>query len=273
MVTASVGDRKVGRKSLGKGTLHAAGSIALSSRFCLHLTPPAEARKFRIAMKWIPYGPNALLLEFADAVGDEALSRCRAITAELDRHPPAGLVEYVPAFTTLLLEFSPAAAVHLPSVAASLGKQLSSLDCSGIEEGRLHEIAVRYDGPDLARVAQFNGLTPEEVVARHTGPVYRVFMLGFSPGFPYLGLLDPSLHTPRLPNPRPRIAAGSVAIGGEHTGIYTVETPGGWNIIGHTDVALFHPEPSQDAGAEGEMFLLRQGDRVRFIPQMPRVGS
>ena len=104
-------------------------------------------------------------------------------------------------------------------------------------------------------------MTARDVAELHSSTLYKVYLLGFSPGFPYLGDLDSRLHTPRLPSPRTRVPAGTVAIGGEHTGIYSVEGPGGWNIIGHTKVKLF--DPSSDGP---EMSLLRQGDRVRFVP-------
>src|SRR5204862_7859316 len=121
------------------------------------------------------------------------------------------------------------------------------------------EIPVIYNGPDLQRVAEHNQLTVAEVCERHAAVIYKVYMLGFSPGFPYLGDLDPCLHTPRLATPRMRVPAGSVAIGGQHTGIYASEPPGGWNIIGHTPVKLFDSEEMS--------FLLHPGDRIRFVPQ------
>ena len=122
------------------------------------------------------------------------------------------------------------------------------------------EIPVRYDGPDLERVAKIKGLSVAQVCELHAATIYKVYMLGFAPGFPYLGDLDKRLHTPRLASPRTRVPAGSVAIGGEHTGIYSVASPGGWNIIGHTVAKLF--DPATDATP----FLLQAGDRVRFVP-------
>jgi KipI family sensor histidine kinase inhibitor len=107
-------------------------------------------------------------------------------------------------------------------------------------------------------------LTTREVGELHSATLYKVYLLGFAPGFPYLGDLDPRLHTPRLAAPRPRVAAGSVAIGGEHTGIYSVDSPGGWNIIGRTTARLF--DPARTGEDEREMFLLRPGDRVKFVP-------
>jgi inhibitor of KinA len=213
-------------------------------------------------MKWIPYGPNAWMLRFAEKLGDETFARGSAIARELERNPPAGLVEYVPAFTSVLLEFDPrvTAVPDLKAVALQLGKALRAKET----RPRLVEIPVVYDGPDLERVAQSHGVRVTEVSRLHSQTTYKVYMLGFSPGFPYLGDLDERLHTPRLALPRTRVPAGSVAIGGEHTGIYPADSPGGWNVIGRTSRKLFDPA----AAAKGEpeaAFLLRPGDRVRFV--------
>lgn len=207
-------------------------------------------------MRWAFYGPNAVLLKFADALGDEAFARSRAVAAALERSPPPGLIEYVPAFTTMLLEF----AARVPDGISEFIDGLEKASRIEVAPGRIQEIPVIYNGPDLQRVAEMHKLTTAEVIELHSAPTYKVYMLGFAPGFPYLGDLDSRLHTPRLASPRARVAAGSVAIGGSHTGIYSVDTPGGWNIIGSTNMKLF------DA-AQKEMFLLRAGDRVRFVPE------
>lgn len=208
------------------------------------------------------YGPTAVLVEYARAVDAAALSRSRALVAALQRHPPAGLVEFVPGFTTLLCDFGPTAGRHLNVVHRELEALLRRAVVQGgdSEPARVVEIPVTYDGPDLAAVASRAQLSREEVIARHTAGDYCVHCLGFAPGFPYLGGLDPRLHAPRLPVPRPRVEPGSVAIGGEHTGVYSVATPGGWNLIGRTSSQLFDP----GADEAGGMFLLRAGDRVRF---------
>ena len=205
---------------------------------------------------WSRYGPNAILLKFADLPSDAAFARARALTAALERNPPPGLIDYVPAFTSMLLEF----ASGVPDGISKLIEELESASALELPAEPIKEISVVYNGPDLRHVAQTHGLTTMEVIELHAVPTYKVYMLGFSPGFPYLGDLDPRLHTPRLASPRPRVAAGSVAIGGSHTGIYSVETPGGWNIIGFTEAKLF------DANRERPC-LLQAGDRVRFIPQ------
>ena len=124
-------------------------------------------------------------------------------------------------------------------------------------------IPVRYggaDGPDLAEVAAFARLSEAEVIARHTGRVYRVFMMGFLPGFPYLGTVDAAIAAPRRATPRVRVPAGSVGIAGSQTGIYPLETPGGWQVIGRTSVRLFDPSRS-------DAFLLGPGDAVEFFAE------
>ena len=216
-------------------------------------------------MNWIPYGPDAWLLRFAERLGPETFARGRAISAELKRRRPPGLREFVSGFTTVLLEFDPGDQAKMEVELARLEERFQAAFRERPVVAEVTEIPVIYDGPDLARVAAARSLTIDEVAALHCAPVYHVYLLGFSPGFPYLGDLDPRLHTPRLSSPRARVPAGSVAIGGEHTGIYSVESPGGWNIIGRTSLKLFDPDGRPD-GDENAMFRLRAGDRVRFVP-------
>ena len=210
-------------------------------------------------MNWVPYGPKGLLFRFAERVGDDAFATGCAVTAELERNPPAGMIEFVPAFTSVLVRFE-----EEEQAAAARADLLQRFErCrSEVPPARpVIEIPVVYLGVDLRRVAELHQMTTREVAEFHSATLYKVYMLGFSPGFPYLGDLDPRLHTPRLASPRTHVPAGAVAIGGEHTGIYSVAGPGGWNIIGHTHVQLF--TPFRDGT---DMFLLRQGDRVRFVP-------
>jgi KipI family sensor histidine kinase inhibitor len=144
---------------------------------------------------------------------------------------------------------------------AALGEPSATASTSPIAGGPAHTIGVRYggtDGPDLAEVAARLGLTEPEVVDRHTAAVYTVFMLGFTPGFPYLGPLPDALVLPRRATPRTSVPAGSVAIAGRQTGIYPAPTPGGWHLIGRTDETLW--DPARDHPA-----LLEPGDTVRFV--------
>jgi inhibitor of KinA len=217
-------------------------------------------------MRWTPYGPNALLFHFADQLGPETFAKGRAIVAELEKQPSLGLVEFVPAFTTVLLEFDPVQVPEPRQIADELAARLEQVAATELAPQPIKEIPVTYTGPDLERVAQEHRLTIQEIQALHAAPIYQVYMLGFSPGFPYLGDLDPKLHTPRLASPRPLVRAGSVAIGGEHTGIYTVDGPGGWNIIGHTSTKIFDPARARLSGDEEAMFFLQAGDRVKFVP-------
>jgi len=212
-------------------------------------------------MRWQAYGPHALLLRFAESVGDEAFEKGCAIARHLEANPPPGMIEFVSGFTTVLLEFDPSEIADIAAIAPALVTEIQGAAGRKLPPGPIKEIPVTYNGPDLETVAAAHGLSTAEVRELHARTVYKVYFLGFAPGFPYLGDLDPRLHTPRLASPRVRVAAGSVAIGGEHTGIYTVDSPGGWNIIGHTPVKIF--DPSQRG--ERSMFRLQQGDRVKFV--------
>jgi KipI family sensor histidine kinase inhibitor len=141
-------------------------------------------------------------------------------------------------------------------------QRLAALEFLGEKPARRVEIPVQYGGdhgPDLQAVAQAHGLTPEDVIRIHSQRDYLVYMMGFTPGFPYLGEMDPQLATPRLSTPRSRVPAGSVGIAGEQTGIYPVDSPGGWRIIGWTAQRLFDPDRQPP-------FLLAPGDVVRFVP-------
>lgn len=198
------------------------------------------------------YGPDAWLVRFGTDLSEETMARSLAVARELEERPPEGLREFTMGFASALLEFEgkkPGADVVMERL-----RSLPNVAC----HGRLVEIPVVYDGEDLPEVARRTGLAADEVIARHSGRDYRVWLLGFAPGFPYLGVLDEALHLPRRDTPRPRIAAGSVAIAGAQTGIYPSESAGGWHIIGRTSATLFDPEAA-------DPFLLRPGDTVRFV--------
>ena len=148
-------------------------------------------------------------------------------------------------------------------MAAALERRLMQLEVATPPPGRLIQVPVRYGGeygPDLDDVARHAGLTADDVVRLHTGAEYAVYMVGFSPGFPYLAGLPERLAMPRLDSPRQAVPIGSVGIGGRQTGIYPVETPGGWRIIGRTSLRLFTPDADPPT-------LFQLGDRVRFVDQ------
>jgi inhibitor of KinA len=175
-----------------------------------------------------------------------------------------GVLECVPGFTSVTIHYDPVLVTRPTSSARWLGRSLrrvlADLDEVPGDDGELVEIPVCYGGefgPDLEGVAASSGLAAEEVVGLHAAGEYRVHLVGFVPGFPYLGGLDARLHTPRRESPRTAVPARSVGIGGEHTGIYPVESPGGWQLIGRTPLRLFDADRERPA-------LLRAGDRVRF---------
>lgn len=208
------------------------------------------------------FGPASILVDFSDRIDESAFERSRRIQRALETSPPSRLREFIPAFRTLLCEFEPGP----ESAFRTSWTELETLLRVAVEResdapvSRVVEIPVHYGGPDLARVAGSAGMGAREVVELHSGGAYRVHCLGFSPGFPYLNGMDARLHTPRLAVPRAKVPLGSVAIGGEHTGIYSLPTAGGWNLIGRTPSRLFQPEAPDADG----MFLLRSGDWVRF---------
>jgi KipI family sensor histidine kinase inhibitor len=206
------------------------------------------------------YGPGAWLVRFGRALDEETMGRALAVARELEERPPAGLREFTMGYGSVLLELEgdeESASRWGQRVLPGLIENWRALDPEGTSPG-IVEIPVVYDGEDLAAVARRTGLGVDEVVARHSGRDYRVWLLGFAPGFPYLGVLDEVLHLPRRTTPRARVAAGSVAIAGAQTGIYPSESAGGWHVIGRTARTLFDP-------AAAEPFLLRPGNTVRFV--------
>ncbi|HEX7125597.1 MAG TPA: 5-oxoprolinase subunit PxpB [Thermodesulfobacteriota bacterium] len=211
-------------------------------------------------------GDRAIVVEFGETIDPAISAMVTRLDARLAALRPAGLVETVPTYRSLMVHHDPVAgdpealAATLERLAVEAAREPRASP-NGARVGRLVEVPVVYggdEGPDMAYVCERTGLSPEEVVRRHTAPTYVVYMLGFLPGYPYLGGLDPSLAVPRLATPRLRIPGGSVGIGGQQTGIYTLESPGGWAIIGRTSLTLFDP-------LREEPCLILAGDRVRFV--------
>ena len=209
-------------------------------------------------IRWLPLGDSALTLVFGDVIDPLVHARILAVARDLRAHPPRGVTEVVPAYTTLGVWFDPLSrdAADLASELVEIAEQAEGRE-DGEAEGRELVIPVRYDGPDLDDVASRLGLARDEVVRRHSEATYRVFLLGFVPGFAFLGLLDPSLELPRRSSPRLKVPAGSVAIAGRQTAVYPLDTPGGWHLLGRTDLTLFDPRREPPA-------VLGVGDRVRF---------
>jgi KipI family sensor histidine kinase inhibitor len=201
-----------------------------------------------------PVGEAALCCALPPPVSLEQQQRIWQLAAGLARVD--GVQELIPGMNNLTLMFDPLSADPAELAAAAL--TLWAQPPRRRQPGKLVDIPVTYDGPDLGDVAAHCRLSVDEVVHRHTRAEYVVYFLGFQPGFAYLGGLDESLHTPRRVEPRVSVPAGSVGIGGAQTGIYPLATPGGWQLVGRTSLALF------DAKAEPPT-LLAPGDRVRFV--------
>lgn len=206
-------------------------------------------------------GLDGWIVRLFDTIDERNLPWLTALGHDCHMAFGATLIDLVPSYTTLLVVFDPQ---HITPSAArqKLARLLTTLQPQDTDaQGCLHEVPTCYDshaGPDLARVAALSNLSVSEVIACHMTRTYRVFALGFAPGFAFMGLLDPRLNCPRLETPRQRVPAGSVAIAGQQTAAYPSVTPGGWNIIGRTSLKLF------DRQRDG-FSLFKVGDRVRFV--------
>jgi KipI family sensor histidine kinase inhibitor len=208
------------------------------------------------------YGDNAVLVEWATSGFDADVSdQVHALAAKLRKTP--FLTEVMPGYDSLVVSFD-AAAQTIAAVTQHVEHALQSgaaLDAA--TQSRLVDIPVTYGGeagPDLAALAETIGKTPAEVIALHSEPEYRVCMMGFIPGFAFLSAVNPLLQHPRHATPRAHVPAGSVGIANWQTGIYGLDSPGGWQIIGRTSVTMF------DA-ARDDPFYVEAGDRIRFVPQ------
>jgi len=208
----------------------------------------------------LPAGDSALLIEFADEINDAINDRVHALADALRAQARSEIRDLVPAYSSLLVCYNPQRA-SFAEMCALLRDALAARQLRTARESRRIEIPTRYGdtfGPDLAFVAQHNRLTEDEVIRLHTSVEYRAYFIGFLPGFAYLGSVPASIAVPRMETPRARVPAGSVGIAGRQTGIYPMESPGGWRIIGRTELSLFDPQRDPPV-------LLQPGDRVRFV--------
>jgi inhibitor of KinA len=204
-----------------------------------------------------PAGDRALLVTLGDSIDPELLGQVLALDQALRDRRPSGLVSTVPAYASLLCHYDPGV-TDAARLEAGIRQLEGQVDAS-VPFGAVVDVPTRYDGPDLADVALKTNLTPARVVDAHAGREYLVYCIGFAPGFTYCGALPEQLAVPRLASPRLRVSAGSIGIAGRQTGIYAVESPGGWNLIGRTASRLF--DPAADPPAR-----FKPGDRLRFIP-------
>lgn len=211
-------------------------------------------------IKLLTAGDSSILLQFGNTI-DPAINRKIAATVQLMREQHInGVTDVIPAFCSLLINYDPRV-ISYEQIKRRMEALVKIDVTAGDTRKRVFEIPVCYGGeygPDIRNIADHAGLSVEEVIQIHTSRDYLIYMLGFLPGFTYLGGLDERIHTPRLANPRIRIPAGSVGIGGSQTGIYPMDSPGGWQLMGMTPVKAYDPDREVP-------ILVEAGDYIRFV--------
>jgi KipI family sensor histidine kinase inhibitor len=208
----------------------------------------------------VPLGDSALLVEFEDRIDRAINERCIALAEALTARRVAGVRDIVPAYRTVAVYFDPLR-TDRAQLQRHLEQTLGAVAATAAAPRAVIRVPVCYgaaDGPDIGEVAGFARSSEEEVVALHTAPIYRVFMLGFSPGFAYMGSVDPRIAAPRRATPRTAVPAGSVGIAGPQTGIYPSATPGGWQLVGRTPLRVFDASRTPPS-------LFSAGDSVQFF--------
>lgn len=206
-------------------------------------------------------GDSSLLVEFGKEISPDINRRITAVVQLLKEQHIEGVVDLIPAFCSLLINYDPRV-ISYEEISERVHAIIKLDARAGEQRKRVYEIPVCYGGeygPDIDNIAEHAGLSVDEVIKIHSSRDYLIYMLGFLPGFCYLGGLDERIHTPRLANPRIKINAGSVGIGGSQTGIYPLDSPGGWQLMGMTPVKTYDPERDVP-------ILVEAGDYIRFVP-------
>ncbi|NDI35684.1 5-oxoprolinase subunit PxpB [Chengkuizengella sediminis] len=229
-----------------------------------------------INIQFYPLGEQAIVAKFDSELNENTYEQVCNFSRSLEQNPIIGTIETVPTFTTVTIYYDPFELVRAYQskdnninkstqssyniILALIQDRIAKMKKNITIEHRTIKIPVCYEGdfaPDLEYVAMYNQLSTEEVIQNHSEGEYLVYMLGFAPGFPYMGGMSSKIATPRRSEPRVLVSAGSVGIAGEQTGIYSLDSPGGWQIIGRTPLTLFQPENESPT-------LLRAGDRIQF---------
>jgi KipI family sensor histidine kinase inhibitor len=211
----------------------------------------------------VPFGDTAVTIRLGERVDRALVARARLLAERIRSARIASVREVVVGYASVTVWYDALRGDYAALVSALehlLATSLNETDAKTARAPREHIIPVTYDGPDLSEVAERTGLLLSEVIRLHSDRRYDVYLVGFVPGWAFLGDLDPALVLPRRAQPRPRVPAGSVAIAGAQTGVYPLATPGGWHLIGRTSVVLFDPAADPPA-------LLQPGDRVKFKPE------
>jgi len=206
-------------------------------------------------------GDNGLLVEFGEGIDSRVNAKVRAMARSLGKDRPLGVLEMIPTYRSVLFFYDPE--FTNPDKLCTLIEQVEkTLEKIDIQPFKIVEIPVCYAdefGPDIENVQKTHGLTRKEVIHLHSKPEYLIYMVGFTPGFAFLGGLDEKLYTPRLATPRMLVPEGSVGIANNQTGMYPIASPGGWQIIGKTPLKLFAPDRANP-------FIYKAGDKIKFKP-------
>ena len=215
-------------------------------------------------MRILPAGDRALVADFGNVISEDVNRKVNALKKALLAEKVAGVREMIPTYRSLLVEYNPAV-ISMQALRARI--EAANIEGAAAETGtrRVLEIPCCYGGQygeDLAGLAELTGLSEKEIIDIHAGTEYRVYMLGFLPGFVYLGGMDERIAAPRLNSPRVSSPAGSVGIGGSQTGVYPMASPGGWRLIGMTPVSFYDPKREKPV-------LCEAGDYIRFVPISP----
>lgn len=211
-------------------------------------------------IRLLPSGDKAVSVEFGNTIDPKINQRIRAFTLALARQGIKGIVELVPSYRSVMVHYRPEEILYreLADGLMAAAKLADSMELPPAEVVVIPVLYNRETGPDLAFVAEHSGKSIDEVIKIHTSTEYLIYMLGFTPGFPYLGGMSKEISTPRLQSPRIKISGGSVGIAGEQTGVYPIDSPGGWQLIGRTPVKLY--DPSRETP-----ILLNAGQYIRFV--------
>jgi KipI family sensor histidine kinase inhibitor len=219
--------------------------------------------------KIFPSGDSAIIVKVGDDISVETNQIVRRLLARIEQERIKGIIDYIPSYNELLICYDPFVCSYNKLVEIIKGFE-TELEMVDLPASSMIIVPVVYGGefgPDLKDVAEYNNLIVEEVIKIHSSPTYLVYMLGFTPGFCYLGGMDKRIAMPRKQNPRLKIPEGAVGIADQQTGIYPIVSPGGWQLIGQTPLRLFDLTRTSDNQFEqGEAFLFNMGDTLRFVP-------
>ena len=207
---------------------------------------------------FLPAGDCALVAEFGNEIDENINNKVHALAQWITARKVRGVIEVLPTFRSLMVTYDPCKTSYKRLTKILRKCSFDHLGTEGVKK-EIIEVPCCYDGPDMDDMVTLTGLSREEIIAIHSGTDYKIYMMGFLPGFVYLGGLDKRIHAPRLSTPRTRIEPGSVGIGGSQTGVYPVASPGGWRILGYTPLKFYDP-------AKDEPILCRAGQYIRFVP-------